>query len=674
MLFRTLGYLSSRMGRKFVILFMLQALIVITFAGYHAWSRSSAECVRCHADAQKMRDLRHPEFYVTQGMVEDQSNHPFVGCIECHLGNGRARDKDRAHADMLRMLIVGHDGTLLRRDASYPYALDARGDDRITELLPKIEQDGEIVTRPEVMNILWHDRSRQTFNFDPEIARKTCAKTGCHPEQLAQFSATVMGRNYRQRTMRTWTDPYGPHNCGPSFADLPAGKELDGAGFDFTNTREILRNLNVGFSDEQATDKQKICNICHAGCLDCHFAPSAGKPHRFVKVPKSEGCSGLGRGTNICHPGAMHSRRGETYIGGDYSVPQGMKADVHFEKDIHCVACHPTGEKGMGDMERKASCQDCHVSIEEAHGQSIHKNLDCPTCHISELGGYQITVWGPGLVGGGPNPFKKYSLYYGIQKPPLLMKDQKGVWMPVKVWPHSVGNIKDPVPASSELQFRWPDGETRDAYYIIGTVDNLPKNNRHLLWLEIEQAAHPFGRSRSCASCHEGVQVSRSSWEFYDYQGAEPFQGSYTITADSEGLRIEALTNSTPIIPMEGYSLSDFASWLYVKDSWNIPGDFSIPTDELKYKRYKRLDGKISLALDEIDATVKKGSDKVPREYRSVRGAALHDPDHAESLIGTYLRKQQPSPPASITPRPVAPKRADLSERPSSQDNTPAPR
>lgn len=651
MLMRPLGYLSSHVGKKFVLLFMLQAVLVISFAGYHAWSRSSAECVRCHADREKMKGLRHPEFYVTQQTVRDQSRHLFVECVDCHLGNGRAKDKDEAHADMLRMLIVGQDGSLLKREDSYPYGLDPRGDDKITSLLPKIEQGGEVLTRPEVLNILWHDRNRDTFNFDAEIARKTCAKRGCHPEQLNQFSTTVMARNFRQRTMRTWTDPYGPHNCGPSFADLPASKQLDGAGFDFRNTHDIVRDLNIGFSDAQAIDKQKLCNICHAGCLDCHFAPSRGKTHRFVKVPNSEGCLGLGRGTNICHPGAMHSRRGETYMGGDYAVPPGMKADVHFGKDIHCVDCHPTGEKGMGDMERKASCQDCHVAIEEAHGQSIHKNLDCSTCHISELGGYQITVWGPGFVGRGPNPFKKYSLYYGIQKPPILMKDQRGMWMPVKIWPHSVGNIKHSVPASPGIQFRWPKGETRDAYYVVGTVDGLPENNRHLLWIEIEQAAHPFGASRSCDSCHESPQAATSSWEFYDYEGAEPFEGSYTILADNEGLRIRDIRNTTPIVPLEGYRLSDFASWIYLKDRWTAPGDFSIRTDRQKYLRYKRLDKKINLTLKKIDATIPRKGRKMPRDYVSVRGAALHDPDRGKSLIETYLAKRRAAPASSSQPQ-----------------------
>lgn len=341
----------------------------------------------------------------------------------------------------------------------------------------------------------------------------------------------------------------------------------------------------------------------------------------------------------MCHPGAMHSRRGETYIGGDYAVPPGMKPDVHYKKDIHCVDCHPTGEKGMGDMERKATCQDCHLAIEEALAKSIHKNMDCAACHVNELGGYQITIWGPGKVGERPTPFKKYSLYYGIQKPPILMKDQKGIWMPVKVWPHSVGNIENDVPRSPEILFRWPKGETRDAYYVIGTVDGLPGNNKHLLWMEIEQAAHPFGKSRSCKSCHGEKQVSESSWEFYDYQGAEPFNGGYSIIADSKGLTITDLKNTSPIKPLPGYQLTDFASWLYLKDKWTIPGNFEIKTDKDKYKRHFGVDRIVNNKLEVITNNLLIINNKLPRSYIDARGAAIHDPDNAERIIENYLKK-----------------------------------
>jgi len=635
-----LGSLSSIMNKKIILILLLQAVIIISLAGYYSWTDSSVECVRCHADKVKMEELKHPEFYMTPQMVEEQSNHPYVECRGCHLGNGRAKDKDRAHDGMLKMLIVGEDGTVKDREASYPYALKPLGKNRITELLPKYEENGEYYTRYEVKNILWHDRDPVTFNFDPEIAKKTCSKTGCHPDQLTQFRTTIMGRNFRQRTMKTWTDPYGPHNCGPSFADTPPVEVLEDAGFDYANTRAIVDDLNIPFSGTQAEAKQKLCNICHVGCLDCHFSPVENKPHRFTKIPESENCAGYGRGTNICHPGAMQSRRGETYIGGDYSVPAGMEPDVHYKKKIHCVTCHPSGEKGMGDMERKAYCQDCHIAIEDALARSVHKNMDCATCHVNKLGGYQITIWGPGLILDEPNPFKKYSLYYGFQQPPLLMKDQKGIWMPVKIWPHSVGNIKNDVPPSPEILFRWPEGETRDAYYIVGTVDGLPGNNKHLLWLEIEQAAHPFGKSRTCESCHtDGSQKAVSTWEFYDYQGAEPFEGGYTILGDRNGVRITGMKNTTPINPLPGYELSEFASWLFMKENWKAPGDFHIPSDPEKYKRYLKLDKSVNYLLEGLIDKLKLNKDKLPRKFRDMKGSAIHDPDHGEQVITEYLKK-----------------------------------
>ena len=123
-----------------------------------------------------------------------------------------------------------------------------------------------------------------TYNFDPEIAQKTCAKSGCHQEAFKQFRTTLMGTNFRQRTMRTWMDPYGPHNCGPSFADLPPAEILKYSGFDYRNTDRIRQDLNVPFTQQQARDKQRICNTCHSGCLDCHYTPQKGKPHEFSKT------------------------------------------------------------------------------------------------------------------------------------------------------------------------------------------------------------------------------------------------------------------------------------------------------------------------------------------------------------------------------------------------------
>ena len=383
--------------------------------------------------------------------------------------------------------------------------------------------------------------------------------------------------------------------------------------------------------------KQKFCNVCHAGCLDCHYAPDRQKGvHHFSAKPSSESCLGYGRGTSTCHPGSMQSRRGETYIGGDYSIPAGMKPDVHYKKSIHCTECHLTGEKGMGDMRRKASCQDCHTEVEEAHGRSIHKRLDCASCHVNELRGYQIVIWGPGLVAGEQNPFKKYSLYYGTQSPPILMKDQKGIWMPVKVFPHSVGNVRPDVQPSEGLQFRWPGGETRDPYYIVGTVE-VGANNRHLLWIEFQQASHPYGKGRTCGSCHRGKQTTVSSWEYMDDQGAlDPFRGGYRIEADVGGLRVLDMKYTTPIRPADGYRLEDFASWVFFRDKWRMPGDFSIKAEKTKYAKYRSLARRTEKDLSVIEKSMRSADKKTMKRFRALKGAALHNEDEAAHLIMTF--------------------------------------
>lgn len=632
MLLKRPGTISSILNKKIIFFLILQAAIAISFAGYHAWNKSSAECIRCHSDQKKLAELGYPEFFVTPEIVAVQSKHSTADCRDCHLGNGRATDKDKAHKGMLKMLIVGEEAELKRRKVFYPSALTPTGKNRLFELIPKMEIDGKLRYPYEVRTILWHDRDPETYNFDPEMAQKTCARSDCHPEQLKQFNTTFMATNFRQRTMRTWLVPYGPHNCGPSFADLPPREVLQAAGFDYQNTEKIRSNLNIPFSGQQAEDKQRVCNTCHAGCLDCHYTPCKDEPHRFIKAPQSESCSGFGR-ASMCHSGSMESRRGETYIGGDYAIPSGIEPDVHYKKGIHCLACHPTGKKGMGDMERKADCQDCHIAVEEAHAKGIHKKLACAACHVNELGGYQTTIWGPGFFADKQNPFYKYALYYGIQKPPILMKGQQGIWMPVKIMPHAVGNIKQKVSRSPTVQFRWPSGETKDAYYIVGTFDGLPENNNHLLWLEIQQAAHPYGKGRTCESCHQEKQISMSSWEFLEDQGTEEtFTGEYEIVAEERTLSIRNMRNTSPIIPFDEYNLSDFASWLYLKDKWKMAGDFSIKTDQQKYQQYYEKYNILVKKLEKLDRSAKNLDKKMLRRYRDAKATAIHNVENENAL------------------------------------------
>lgn len=382
-------------------------------------------------------------------------------------------------------------------------------------------------------------------------------------------------------------------------------------------------------------DKQRICNACHTGCLDCHYTPSRERgSHAFSRTPPAANCTGGGRSTFVCHAGTMERRRGDSYLGKDFSQPPGLPEDVHVKLKLVCVDCHQTGEGGMGHIKRKADCQDCHIEVEQAMAAGVHRKVTCEACHVSILGGYEMTSWGPGHISSRPNPFKKYSLYYGPQEPPILIKDQQGVWIPVKIWPNSAAYIKEAVEPKPGLTWRWPDGETRDAFALLGTFSFPGGNNNYLAWLQVEQVAHPLGKSRSCRSCHGSeTQTARVTWEYLDAQGAEPFTGSQKVVADKHELHVKDIRATSKITLIEGGRTQDFAAWLHLGDIWKTPGDFAIPaSDPVKYRK---LENDIRRALQELEAVDRdlrrreaEGEDvkKLRRRWKEGKAAAVHGP------------------------------------------------
>ena len=379
--------------------------------------------------------------------------------------------------------------------------------------------------------------------------------------------------------------------------------------------------------------KQKACNLCHTGCLDCHYTPSREQgSHAFSRVPPAANCTGGGRSTFICHAGTMERRRGDSYLGKEFSEPAGLPEDVHVKQKLVCVDCHQTGPGGMGHIERRATCQDCHLEAEQAVAAGVHKNVSCEACHVKVLGGYEMTSWGPGRVLSKPNPFKKYSLYYGPQEPPVLIKDQKGIWIPAKIWPNSTAYIKEEIRPNPGLTWRWPSGETRDAYALLGTFHFPGGNNNYLAWIQVEQVAHPLGKSRSCESCHASeTQTAKVTWQFYDSQGAEPFTGSQKVVADRNSLRVADIKATSKITLMEGGRTQDFAAWLHLGDIWRTSGDFSIPrSDPTKYREFdqafKTSLRKLAVQDRELKQRETKGEDvkKLRRKWKEEKAAAVH--------------------------------------------------
>jgi hypothetical protein len=395
-----------------------------------------------------------------------------------------------------------------------------------------------------------------------------------------------------------------------------------------------MQEINEPFSHEQAVAKQKACNLCHTGCLDCHYTPTRERgSHAFSRIPPALNCAGNGRSTFVCHSGTMERRRGDSYLGKDLSEPPGLPEDVHVKQKMECVDCHQTGEGGMGHIERRATCQDCHPEVEEAMAKSMHKNVACEACHVKILGGYEMTSWGPGRILDRPNPFKKYSLYYGPQEPPILIKDQKGIWIPTKIWPNSAGGIKGTVEPKPGIVFRWPDGQTRDAYAQLGTFSFPGGNNNYLAWLQVEQVAHPLGKSRTCASCHASAsQTAQVTWHYFDTQGAKPFDGSQKVVADKNGLHVRDIKATSKVTLMEGGKIENFAAWMKLGDIWKTSGDFSIPkSDPVKYKKLERdLQGamkRLEVEDRELKRREAKGEDvkKLRRRWKEEKAAAVHE-------------------------------------------------
>jgi hypothetical protein len=187
---------------------ILQLIVVLLFIYFYSGYQSSDKCVRCHADSAKMTSLGYPELVMTREQVRKESRHPNTECRDCHLGNGLSDDPAAAHKGMLKLLVLNNDLEIIPRKGHVGKLLPA-GEDRLRNMLPRTA-GGELDY--DVGTLMWHDRDTVTLGYDPAIAQKTCGKSACHPDEVKQFATSVMGANFRQRSMRTWNDIHGPNN------------------------------------------------------------------------------------------------------------------------------------------------------------------------------------------------------------------------------------------------------------------------------------------------------------------------------------------------------------------------------------------------------------------------------------------------------------------------------
>lgn len=194
--------------RRGVIILIVQLIVALAFLAAYSRYTSSDRCVSCHADKARMEKYGYPELAMTREQVQKESRHPNTECRDCHLGNGLYNDPERAHQGMLKLIVLDNDLSIVPRKGLVKQLLPA-GDDRLRAMLPR-DGNGELLY--DVGTLMWHDRNRETLGYDPAIAQKTCGRSACHPDQVKQFATSVMGSNFRQRSMRTWNDIHGPNN------------------------------------------------------------------------------------------------------------------------------------------------------------------------------------------------------------------------------------------------------------------------------------------------------------------------------------------------------------------------------------------------------------------------------------------------------------------------------
>ncbi|HAM50825.1 MAG TPA: hypothetical protein DCP92_09100 [Nitrospiraceae bacterium] len=575
------------MRKLFAFLFLIGIFAVCANT-----SLAGEGCIGCHENAEVMLKSGYPQFMVTSSEIKAQTKMP-ASCPECHFGNPNALTKKEAHKDMLTVNGIGTNWSMITRammpaqDLGGWATLEPRGKNRATQLMPKLTIDGRITDNLNFKLIIYHDRNPETLAFNPVVAEKTCGL--CHKSIVDSYLKSPMGGGrgaHAQSQYRTWTGPTGPQSCGlwvGTLAQAAQDKFTDG-NVNYFNGHSVMP-----ITEKAAYNTQRICNQCHVGCLDCHFNPQkrdnnnpAIGSHMFLKKPTNLSCYGGGKSFS-CHAGPLERRRGDGYLREEFTqastsgreVLKG-KPDIHEQENISCVDCHePNRKTGYhADLRRDVDCAKCHAREASEHRKGQHKSVDCTSCHVTLIGGYAFNFWSV----RGENPLTRLQGYYVDAVTPLLLKNPKGVWIPVHVVPHTSGNVKaEEVSLSKTLLFRdRPDSAidrayiSNDSYAVTGLAKNVDdKDHDVLVWLNIDRVAHGIGKSRTCESCHAS-KVQRIPTRFEAnanaYKGVK--NGEYTIMADGKGLRVVDFKGPDGAIPK---GLEPF------KDLWSLRGDFALP-------------------------------------------------------------------------------------------------
>lgn len=639
--------------KKFSLSLLLMFIVSVLFSSVYAYDGNSS-CVKCHSDKEKITELGYPQLYLDPKQVDKEVNMGGIPtCVDCHLGNNQSMEKDKAHKNMPRPFYAAI-------GKNFKYEAVSRKVTDYERILPKGNNRAKLLLRQptdkvkaeygikKIIQLFYHDRNPKTMAYSPEIAEKTCGK--CHSEETENYNESGMGLNKYQRGFTSFkTSPPGPHNCGAWFGD---------------NYEKISGECTKDFTKEMNAGKARGCNKCHASCNDCHYKgfEKSKASHVFQGQVETLSCYGSGKGT-ICHAGPMDRRRGAGYLRKEFAFPYGeLPQDVHAKMGLSCTECHKMekhdyGHIGSGKV--KESCSDCHSKIVTAVNTGKHKNVDCTSCHIKEVGAYQFTFWGPGKSEGMDNLYAKHKQYYGTRDLPLLVKHPaKDKWIPVKPYPMGAMNIKGDVkPTGLKLReikktkvegntkigepknfitSRNPD-EVNDMYIITGKYEGFENNDNMMAWIQMDKMSHALGEPRKCESCHSSHKQVMKSWFTYNNMTdvKNPFSGSYIIKAGKEGMYFSDFEH-TEIQPVKGRNIDDFAPFVMKPDAWDVEGiDFSIPFNEKKYENDTQELNKIYAEIHNLKMQYKNSGSK-KAELEEIKTILYHNRDMAKEMLAAF--------------------------------------
>lgn len=265
--------------------------------------KNNESCLKCHHHYSGLSGGHDPKV---------------IGCTSCHRGNPNSSDKKLSHKDMIKI-----PGNLSN-------------------------------------------------------AHLTCSSTNCHPNELGRINNSLMSTN--SGIVSIDRIAFGELNSSDTFFHI---QEVKNSAAD-THIKNLCYNCHLG--KEKTAYKIIDENSRGGGCIACHLNYNGinkidvnDKFHPTIDLnirnDKCFGCHSRSSRISLSYTGQYetHKKVNELKYNEKYRklkdgrILKYATADIHYEKGLDCIDCHPSKEI-MGDGKKyrhsgeavKIQCSDCH--------------------------------------------------------------------------------------------------------------------------------------------------------------------------------------------------------------------------------------------------------------------------------------------------------------------------